>query len=92
MSLTKADLADYVARQADLTRKAAKEAVDAVFKGIADALKKGDKAVITGFGTFSVRKRAPRPGRNPQTGAQIQISARKTPGFTAGKTLKRGVR
>ena len=53
---------------------------------------KGDKAVITGFGTFSVRKRAPRPGRNPQTGAQIQISARKTPGFTAGKTLKRGVR
>ena len=92
MSLTKADLADYVARQADLTRKAAKEAVDAVFKGIADSLKKGDKAVITGFGTFSVRKRAPRPGRNPQTGASIQIAARKTPGFTAGKTLKRSIR
>jgi len=92
MSLTKADLVDYVSRQADLTRKAAKEAVDAVFKAVADTLKKGDKAVITGFGTFSVRKRAPRPGRNPQTGAKIQISARKTPGFTAGKSLKRLVR
>ncbi|MBI4130683.1 HU family DNA-binding protein [Candidatus Roizmanbacteria bacterium] len=92
MSLTKADLVDYVARQADLTRKAAKDAVDAVFKGVADTLKKGDKAVITGFGTFSVRKRAPRTGRNPQTGQAIKITARKTPGFTAGKTLKRSVR
>lgn len=92
MSLTKADLVEYVSRKANLTRKASKDAVDAVFKGIADTLKKGDKAVITGFGTFSVRKRAPRPGRNPQTGAQIQITARKTPGFTAGKTLKRAVR
>lgn len=92
MSLTKADLVDYVARKANLTRKAAKDAVDAVFKGLTETLKKGEKAVITGFGTFSVRKRAPRPGRNPHTGAQIQITARKTPGFTAGKTLKRAVR
>lgn len=92
MSMTKADLVDYVARKADLTRKAAKDAVDAVFDGIRDTLKKGDKAVITGFGTFSVRKRAPRTGRNPQTGAAIKITARKTPGFTAGKTLKRAVR
>ncbi|OGK53699.1 DNA-binding protein [Candidatus Roizmanbacteria bacterium RIFCSPLOWO2_01_FULL_45_11] len=92
MSLTKADLVDYVARKANLTRKAAKDSVDAVFKGLTDTLKKGEKAVITGFGTFSVRKRAPRPGRNPHTGAQIQITARKTPGFTAGKTLKRAVR
>jgi DNA-binding protein HU-beta len=92
MSMTKADLVDHVARKAHLTRKASKDAVDAMFEGIANALKKGDKAVITGFGTFSVRKRAPRPGRNPQTGAQIHITARKTPGFTAGKTLKRSVR
>jgi DNA-binding protein HU-beta len=92
MSMTKADLVDYVAKRADLTRKASKDAVDATFKGIADALKKGEKAVITGFGTFSVRKRAARTGRNPQTGAAIKITARKTPGFTAGKTLKRSVR
>lgn len=90
--MTKADLVDYVARQADLTHKAAKESVDAVFKAISDALKKGEKSVITGFGTFSVRKRAARTGRNPQTGASIKIAARKTPGFTAGKTLKRVVR
>lgn len=90
--MTKADLVEHVARKADLTRKAAKEAVDAIFDAVADALKRGDKAVITGFGTFSVRKRAARTGRNPQTGKAIKISARKTPGFTAGKTLKRAVR
>lgn len=90
--MTKADLVEHVAKQADLTNKAAKEAVDAVFKAIADALKRGEKAVVTGFGTFSVRKRAPRTGRNPQTGASIKIPARKTPGFTAGKTLKRAIR
>ncbi len=90
--MTKADLVDHVAKQADLTSKAAKESVDAVFKAIADTLKRGEKAVVTGFGTFSVRKRAPRTGRNPQTGAAIKIPARKTPGFTAGKTLKRAIR
>lgn len=90
--MTKADLVEYVAKQADLTNKAAKQAVDAVFKAVADALKRGEKAVVTGFGTFSVRKRAPRTGRNPQTGASIKIPARKTPGFTAGKTLKRAIR
>lgn len=90
--MTKADLVEHVAKQADLTNKAAKESVDAVFKAIADALKRGEKAVVTGFGTFSVRKRAPRTGRNPQTGASIKIPARKTPGFTAGKTLKRAIR
>lgn len=90
--MTKADLVDYVARQADLTNKAAREAVDTVFKAVTDTLKRGEKAVVTGFGTFSVRKRASRTGRNPQTGASIQIPARKTPGFTAGKALKRAVR
>lgn len=90
--MTKADLVNHVAHQADLTHKAAKDAVDAVFKAVSDALKRGEKAVITGFGTFSVRKRVARTGRNPQTGSALQIPARKTPGFTAGKTLKRAVR
>ncbi|TSC54138.1 MAG: DNA-binding protein HU-beta [Microgenomates group bacterium LiPW_16] len=90
--MTKADLIGYVAKKVNLTNKAAREAVGAVFGGISDALKKGEKVVITGFGTFSVRPRAARKGRNPQTGAPIDIPARKTPGFTAGKALKKVVR
>ena len=90
--MTKADLVDMVAKKVNLTNKAAKESVQAVFKTIEDALKKGDKVVVTGFGTFMVRSRAARTGRNPQTGAAINIPARKTPGFTAGKALKKAVR
>jgi DNA-binding protein HU-beta len=91
-SMTKADLVEVVAKKASLTAKAARESVAAVFGGITDALKKGDKVVVTGFGTFMVRSRKSRTGRNPQTGAPIQIPARKTPGFTAGKALKKVVR
>lgn len=90
--MTKADLVAYVAKKASLTAKAAKEAVNGTFGSISDALKKGDKVVVTGFGTFMVRSRAARKGRNPQTGAPINIPARKTPGFTAGKALKKVVR
>jgi DNA-binding protein HU-beta len=90
--MTKADLVAQVAKKAEITAKAAKEAVVAVFSTITDALKRGEKVVITGFGTFMVRKRAARKGRNPQTGAEIQIPATKTPGFTAGKSLKRMVK
>ena len=90
--MTKADLIAYVSKKANLTNKAAREAVAAVFGSISDALKKGDKVVVTGFGTFSVRSRAARKGRNPQTGSPINIPARKTPGFTAGKALKKMVR
>ncbi|MBI4999817.1 HU family DNA-binding protein [Candidatus Gottesmanbacteria bacterium] len=90
--MTKADLIEAVAKKVNLTNKAARESVAAVFGGISDALKKGEKVVITGFGTFSVRSRAARRGRNPQTGAPIDIPARKTPGFTAGKALKKVVR
>lgn len=90
--MTKADLVAYVAKKASLTAKAAKESVNAVFAAITDNLKKGDKVVVTGFGTFMVRSRAARKGRNPQTGAPINIPARKTPGFTAGKALKKSVR
>ena len=90
--MTKADLIEHVAKKVNLTNKAAREAVAAVFGGVADTLKKCEKVVITGFGTFSVRSRAARKGRNPQTGAAIDIPARKTPGFTAGKALKKVVR
>lgn len=90
--MTKADLISFVAKKANLTAKAAKDAVGAVFGSISDSLKKGDKVVVTGFGTFMVRTRAARKGRNPQTGAPINISARKTPGFTAGKALKKTIK
>lgn len=90
--MTKADLVAQVAKKAHLSNKAAREAVQAVFGSISDALKRGEKVVVTGFGTFLVRRRAARKGRNPQTGAEIQIPATKTPGFTAGKSLKKLVR
>ena len=87
--MTKADLVAQVAKKAGLTAKASKDAVSAIFNSVSDALKRNEKVVVTGFGTFMVRKRATRKGRNPQTGAEIQIPATKTPGFTAGKSLKR---
>ncbi len=90
--MTKADLVDLVAKKASLTSKASRDAVQAVLDGVRDALKRGEKVVVTGFGTFSVRSRAARKGRNPQTGAEINIPARKTPGFTAGKALKKAIR
>jgi len=90
--MTKADLVSQVAKKAGLTAKAAKDAVIAVFNTMSDAMKRGEKVVVTGFGTFMVRRRAARKGRNPQTGAEIQIPATKTPGFTAGKSLKRLVK
>ena len=90
--MTKRDLIDIVAKKANLTSKAARDSVQAVINSIRDSLKRGEKVVITGFGTFSVRKRVERVGRNPKTGEKITIAARKAPGFTAGKTLKKVVR
>jgi len=90
--LTKKDLIELVAKKANLTNKAARDSVSATLNGIRDSLKRGEKVVITGFGTFSVRKREERPGRNPKTGERITIAARKAPGFTPGKTLKRAIR
>ncbi|MFS8159468.1 MAG: HU family DNA-binding protein [Candidatus Roizmanbacteria bacterium] len=90
--MTKAELVTQVAKKANLTNKAAKDAVVSVFSIVADALKRNEKVVVTGFGTFLVRKRAARKGRNPQTGAEIKIPATTTPGFTAGKSLKRMVK
>ena len=87
--MTKNELIEKVAKKVGLTKKASVEAVNAVFSNIREGLAKGDKIVISGFGTFKVRSRATRTGRNPQTGASIKISSHKLPGFTAGKTLKR---
>lgn len=90
--MTKRDLIDLVAKKANLTNKAARDAVQAFVNAVRDSLKRGEKVVITGFGTFSIRKRAARPGRNPKTGERITIEARNAPGFTPGKTLKKAVR
>lgn len=90
--MTKKDLTEIIAKKANLTNKAAKDAVQSFIASIRDSLKRGEKVVITGFGTFSVRNRVERVGRNPKTGEKIMISSRKAPGFTPGKTLKRAVR
>lgn len=90
--MTKKDLIELVAKKANLTNKASRESISIMLSAIRDSLKRGEKVVITGFGTFTVRKRAQRPGRNPKTGEKITLAARKAPGFTPGKTLKKAVR
>jgi DNA-binding protein HU-beta len=87
--MTKNDLIEKVAKKSHLTKRAAADAVNAVFDLIKDNYVRGEKTIITGFGTFLVRSRAARRGRNPQTGAAIQIPGKKLPSFTAGKTIKR---
>ena len=87
--MTKNELIRRVSKKVGLSKKAAFEAVNAVFGNIREAMVKGDKVVVSGFGTFKVRTRATRTGRNPQTGSSIKIAGHKLPGFTAGKTLKR---
>lgn len=90
--MTKKDLIEVVAKKANLTNKAARDAVQITLNTIRDSLKRGEKVVLTGFGTFSIRTRQQRVGRNPKTGDKITLAARKAPGFTAGKTLKKAVR
>ena len=90
--MTKNQLIEKVAKKSHLTKRAAQDAVNSVFDLIRDNLVRGEKTIITGFGTFLVRKRAPRRGRNPQTGETIQIAGKKLPGFSAGKTIKRIIR
>ncbi|MDP1707803.1 MAG: HU family DNA-binding protein [Gammaproteobacteria bacterium] len=89
--MNKSELIDAVAASADISKSAAGEAVDSVIAAITKALKKGDQVALVGFGTFLVRKRAARSGRNPQTGATIKIKAAKVPAFKAGKALKDAV-
>jgi len=90
--LNKGDLVAKIAKDACLTKAQAEAAFDATLEGIQSALKKGDKATFVGFGTFSVTKRKARTGRNPQTGAEIKIPARKVVKFTAGSELKKAVK
>ena len=86
--MNKTDLIDSVAAKTKMTKKASEQAINAVFGSMEESLAKQDKVQIIGFGTFEVRKRAQRKGRNPQTGESIQIPARRVPGFKAGKELR----
>jgi len=86
--MNKADFVASLAEKAELSKADAGRALDAMVETIGKALKKGDTVTLVGFGTFSVRKRAARKGRNPQTGAEIKIKASKSPAFKAGKALK----
>jgi len=89
--MNKAQMIDAVAAAADLSKAEAGRAVDGVFDVIAAQLRGGDAVTVVGFGTFSVRERAARTGRNPQTGASIMIKASKAPAFKPGKALKDAV-
>lgn len=77
-----------IATQADISKAAAARVVDAFTDSVTESLKSGDTVALIGFGTFKVNNRAARTGRNPRTGAELKIAARKAPAFTAGKTLK----
>lgn len=89
--MTKTELIAQVAEKSGLTKKDSGKAVDAIVESITAALAKGDKVQLVGFGSFEVRKRDARKGRNPQTGAEIKIAARKVPAFKAGNALKEAV-
>lgn len=90
--MNKSELIDAMAESADISKAAAGRALDGMVDAITDALKKGDQVSLVGFGTFSVKERSARTGRNPQTGAAIEIAASKVPGFKAGKALKDSVK
>lgn len=89
--MNKSDLIDAIASAADINKSDAGRALDAVVDSITDTLKRGDQVSLVGFGTFSVKHRAARDGRNPQTGETIKIKASNVPGFKAGKALKDAV-
>lgn len=86
--MNKTELIEAIAKDADISKAAAGRVVDSMTDTITGALKKGDSVTLIGFGTFKVNNRAARTGRNPQTGKELKIAARKAPGFTAGKGLK----
>ena len=89
--MTRTELINAVAEKAEFSKKDAEKAVTAVLEGITDALASGEKVLLVGFGTFEVRERAAREGKNPATGETIQIEATKVPAFKAGKALKDAV-
>jgi DNA-binding protein HU-beta len=89
--MNKAELISNVAEKTELTKKDAEKAVTAVLETIGEALSKSDKVQLVGFGTFEIRERAARKGRNPQTGEEIDIAAARVPVFKAGKALRDAV-
>jgi len=89
--MNKSELIDAIADSSGLTKADAGRALDGLINAITDTLKDGDSISLIGFGTFSVKERAERKGRNPQTGKEITISAAKIPSFKAGKALKDAV-
>ena len=89
--MNKSELIDAIAQSAGLTKADAGRALDGFTKAVEEALKAGDSVTLVGFGTFSVKERAERKGRNPQTGAEITIKAAKIPSFKVGKSLKDAV-
>ena len=89
--MNKSDLASEVAKRTQLSKAKAWEVVSATFESIKTSLKKGQKVSLIGFGSFLVRARKARTGRNPKTGETIQIKARKVPAFSAGTELKKAL-
>ncbi len=89
--MTKTDLVEKVANGIDITKKDAQSAVDAVLESIIHSLARGDEVRLIGFGTFKVRRRSERVGRNPQSGEELRIPAKKVPAFKSGKQLKDAV-
>ena len=89
--MNKGEFVDAVAAKGDMTKADAASAVDAVLDTVTDAMKEGDQVTLVGFGTFLVRKREARTGRNPRTGEPLQIAASNVPSFKAGKALKDAV-
>ena len=89
--MNKSELIDAIADSAELSKADAGRALDGFIKAVEDALRQGDSVTLVGFGTYSVKERAERKGRNPQTGEEITIKAAKIPSFKAGKTLKDAV-
>ncbi len=89
--MNKSEMIDAIAEGADISKAAAGRALDAMVEAVTETLKKGETVNLIGFGTFEVRDRKARTGRNPQTGATIQIAAAKSPAFKAGKALKDAV-
>jgi integration host factor subunit beta len=87
-SMTKAELVEEVSRVSDLTKKHSEVIVDTVFKSIIDALHRGEKIELRGFGSFRLRQREPRKGRNPKTGDKVDVPPKKVPYFKPGKELK----
>lgn len=86
--MNKTELVDMVAAKSGMTKKDSENALSAVLNGISDTLVKGEKVQLAGFGTFEVRERKAREGRNPSTGETIKIAAQKVPAFKPGKALK----